>query len=200
METDAVPPRWVSGRGVRHRNRAWVASLSGARALVGISIVTYAGLLAGAAVLHYLVFRSPHSDLGNMTQAVWSTAHGDFLGMTATSGREITRLAVHVEPFLALLVPLWWLWGSPMMLVVVQAVVVSTGAIPVYWLARKHLGSERAAVHFALAYLLFPATQFNAFDPSSGFHAVSLAVPLILFAFWFLDGDRLVAVVILPLL
>lgn len=200
METEAVAPRWGALRGARRRNREAAGSLSAARVLVVTSVAVYGALLAGAAVLHYLVFRTPHSDLGNMAQAVWSTDHGHFLGMTATSGREITRLAVHVEPFLALLVPLWWLWGSPMMLVVVQAAVVSTGAIPVYWLARKHLGSERAAVHFALAYLFFPATQFNAFDPSSGFHAVSLSVPLILFAIWFLDGERLVPFVIFALL
>lgn len=86
------------------------------------------------------------------------------------------------------------------MLVVVQAAVVSTGALPVYWLARKHLGSGRAAVHFALAYLLFPATQFNTFDPSSSFHAVSLSIPLILFAIWLLDEDRLVPFIVVALL
>src|SRR5437588_12554051 len=129
MDAEAVAPRWGVLRGARRQDRTAAGSLSAASVLVGISVVAYAALLAGAAVLHYLVFRTPHSDLGNMSQAVWSTAHGHFLGMTATSGREITRLAVHVEPFLALLVPLWWLWGSPMMLVVVQAVVVSTGAL-----------------------------------------------------------------------
>jgi uncharacterized membrane protein len=77
------------------------------------------------------------------------------------------------------------------MLIAVQAVAVSSGALPVFWLARKHLGSERAAAHFALAYLLFPATQFNAFTISSGFHSVAIAVPLILFAIWFLDEERL---------
>jgi uncharacterized membrane protein len=200
VETEVVAPRWGALHGARRRSREAAGSLSAARVLVVTSVAAYAALLAGAAVLHYLVFRTPHSDLGNMAQAVWSTAHGHFLGMTAASGHDITRLGVHVEPFLALLVPLWWLWGSPMMLVVVQAVVVSTGAIPVYWLARKHLRSERAAVHFALAYLLFPATQFNAFDPSSGFHAVSLSIPLILFAIWFLDEDRLVAFVVVALL
>jgi uncharacterized membrane protein len=41
-----------------------------------------------------------------------------------------------------------------------------------------------------VAYLLFPATQFNAFTPSSGFHSISFGVPLILFAIWFLDNDR----------
>jgi uncharacterized membrane protein len=47
------------------------------------------------------------------------------------------------------------------------------------------------AVVFAFAYLLYPATQFNAFTPI-GIHPVSFAIPLILFAIWFLDEERLV--------
>ena len=36
--------------------------------------------------------------------------------------------------------PLWWIWPSPEMLLTVQAIVVALGALPVFWLARKHLG------------------------------------------------------------
>src|SRR5260221_3389457 len=77
---------------------------------------------------------------------------------------------------------------------------VSAGALPVFWLARKHLQSNRAAAHFAFAYLLYPATQFNAFTKAAGFHSVSLAVALILFAIWFLDEDRLMPFAVFALL
>jgi uncharacterized membrane protein len=86
------------------------------------------------------------------------------------------------------------------MLQVVQVVAVATGALPVFWLARKHLRSDRAGVHFVFAYLLFPATQFSALTITSGFHPVSLAVPLILFAIWFLDEDRLVLFAVFAIL
>src|SRR5204862_6877609 len=109
-----------------------------------------------------------------------SAAHGHLLQTTPVAGREISRLGIHVDPFLVLLVPFWWLWSSPLMLLVVPALAVSAGALPVYWLARKHLRSDRAAPHFAFASLLFPATQFNALTLKSGFHAGSVAVPLIL--------------------
>jgi hypothetical protein len=75
-------------------------------------------------------------------------------------------------------------------LLVVQAVAVSLGALPVFWLVRKHLGSEKAATAFALAYLAYPATQWNALDPNLGFHPVSLALPLLLYALWWLDEER----------
>ena len=65
---------------------------------------------------------------------------------------------------------------------------VALGALPVYWLADKHLGSSRAALGFALAYLLYPPTQWLTLNE---FHPVALACPLLLFAFWYLDEDRL---------
>ena len=81
-----------------------------------------------------------------MVQTVWNTAHGHFLQMTSGDGVQISRLAAHFDPILAAFAPLWWIWPSPEMLLVVQAVAVALGALPVFWLARKHLGSERAGL------------------------------------------------------
>jgi uncharacterized membrane protein len=70
----------------------------------------------------------------------------------------------------------------------VQAAALASGALPVFWLARKHLRDERAAAALALAYLLLPPVQWLT---ASDFHAVSLACPLLLFAWWHLDEGRL---------
>jgi uncharacterized membrane protein len=123
-----------------------------------------------------------------MVQAVWSTAHGHPLRMTGLQGEQISRLAAHVDPILVVYAPLWWIWPSPYLLLVTQALAVGLGALPVYWLARKHLDSSRAGLGFACAYLLYPATGWLALNE---FHPVALATPLLLFAFWFLDEDRL---------
>src|SRR5438067_11070121 len=125
--------------------------------------------------------------MGNMVQAVWSTAHGRPLRITDLNGDQISRLAAHVDPILAVFAPLWWLWPSPDLLLVGQALAVGAGAFPVFWLARKHLGSARAGLGFALAYLLYPATGWLTLNE---FHPVALGTPLLLFAFWFLDEDR----------
>jgi uncharacterized membrane protein len=125
-----------------------------------------------------------------MVQAVWATAHGHPLRVTDLQGEQISRLGAHVDPILVLFAPLWWVWPSPAMLLTVQAVVVALGAAPVFWLGRKHLRSERAALGFALAYLLYPAVQWLTLNE---FHPVALAAPLLLFALWYLDEDRLVA-------
>jgi len=150
----------------------------------------YAVLFVAAASTSYLRYLEPRFDLGNVVQVVWSTAHGHFLQMSDPRGVVISRLGSHFDPFLAFLAPLWWLWPSPLVLLCAQAVAVASGALPVYWLGRKHLSNDGFAAVFAVAYLLYPATQFNAFTPI-GVHAVSFAIPLILFAIWFLDEGRL---------
>jgi uncharacterized membrane protein len=163
------------------------------------STCLYAAVFTFFAVARHLAYQSQQLDLGDMTQAIWNTVHGHVLEVTTQDGGQMVRLGVHVDPFLVLLAPIWWVWSSPLMLVTLQAVAVSAGALPVFWLARKHLQNERAALFFVLAYLLYPSTQFNVFAPSTGFHPVSIAIPLLLFAVWFLDEDRLVAFAIVGL-
>jgi uncharacterized membrane protein len=155
---------------------------------LALALTAFAAGFGALAVLRHRSFVTGRFDLGNMTQAVWSTAHGDPLAVTNLAGEQTSRLASHFDPILVLFAPLWLLWPSPEVLLVTQAIAIALGALPVYWLARKHLDSERAGLGFGLAYLLFPATQWLAL---SEFHPVALACPLLLFAFWFLDEDRL---------
>jgi uncharacterized membrane protein len=168
--------------------------------MVYAGVAAYAALFIFAAVVHYTVFESARFDLGNMVQAIWNTLHGHVLETTAQGGNQHSRLGFHVDPFLVLLAPLFWIWSSPVLLLVFQAVAVASGALPVFWLARKHLESPRAGSMFAFAYLLYPATQFSAFTDPSSFHPVAIAVPLVLYAVWFLDEDRLVAFSVVALL
>ena len=78
------------------------------------------------------------------------------LEVTGLRGDQISRLAAHVDPILVAFAPLWRLWPSPDLLLIVQAVAVALGALPVFRLARRRLGRDDAALGFALAYLLYP--------------------------------------------
>jgi uncharacterized membrane protein len=159
-----------------------------ARTLLLAGAAAWAAGFAALSVLRQLAFTTGRFDMGNMIQAVWSTAHGHPLRITDVHGDQISRLAAHVDPILVLFAPLWWIWPSANLLLVSQAIAVGVGAFPVYWLARKHLHSSRAGLAFALVYLLYPATGWLTLNE---FHPVALATPLLLFAFWFLDEDRL---------
>jgi uncharacterized membrane protein len=167
------------------------------RVLLWTSICAYAAGFAALSSLRHESFETGRFDLGNMVQAVWATAHGHPLRVTNLHGEQVSRLAAHFDPLLAAFAPLWWIWPSPHMLLAAQAILVALGALPIYWLARKQLASEPAALGFALAYLLFPATQWLTLNE---FHPVALACPFLLFAVWYLDEDRLLPFSIFALL
>jgi uncharacterized membrane protein len=160
------------------------------------SLAIWFAMVAWTAVLYAIVrdafldFRLGRFDLGNMVQAVWSTTQGRPLEYThGSTGEQVVRLAAHVDPFLVLLAPLWLVWPSPLALAFAQIAVTSLGALPVFWLGRRHLGSERIAGLLALGYLAYPWTATSAIG---AIHPVTFAIPLLLFCVWFLDTDRLV--------
>ncbi len=185
MSSLELPERTAAGAPARSRSRVWsVSAVNTHRLLVALWAVGFAAVAA----LRNSVFLTQRYDLGNMTQAVWSTAHGRLFEVTEVGGQQVSRLGIHVDPILALFVPLWWLWSSPVVLLVGQAVALALGSFPVFWLARKHLGSESAALKLSIAYLLYPAVGWNALHE---FHAVALSVPFLLLAIWFLDEGRL---------
>jgi uncharacterized membrane protein len=161
------------------------------------AIAAYAAAFSALSILRHRAFQTGRFDLGNMVQAVWSTAHGHPLRVTGLRGDGISRLAAHFDPILAAFAPLWLAWPSPDVLLVSQAIAVALGALPVYWLARKHLESERAGIGFAFAYLLYPPTQWLTLNE---FHPVALACPLLLFAVWYLDEARLLPFALCALL
>jgi uncharacterized membrane protein len=122
---------------------------------------------------HFVNYRLGRYDLGNMVQAVWSTAEGRPLEVThGTTGEQIVRLGGHVDLILAALA-LCGSSPSPLVLVAVQVGAVALGALPIFWLGRRHLGSERTAALVALAYRL-PVDRLTAVD---AFHPVTLAIP-----------------------
>jgi uncharacterized membrane protein len=169
---------------------AWCSARRHALVVWGAMAVWTAALYAKARA-DYLDFRYGRWDFGRMVQPVWSTAHGRPLEVTSDVGEQVSRLSVHIDPILVLFTPFWLVAASPLTIVLVRIVAVSLGALPVFWLARRHLGSERLAVLLALVYLTYPWVAWTALAP----HAVTLAIPLLLYAIWYLDGGRLWAFV-----
>lgn len=165
--------------------------------LVATAAVVWTAVVARVAHSLYLDFAFQRFDLGNMVQAVWSTSQGRLLETTHEDGLQGSRLGSHVDPLLAGLTPLWAAFPSPMSLVTAQIVACALGAIPLYWLGRRHL-AEPVAAMLAVAYLAYPWLAWTALDP---IHPATLAIPLLFFAIVFLDSDRLVlfSIVAVPL-
>ncbi|GAB4445303.1 MAG: hypothetical protein OHK0015_47440 [Chloroflexi bacterium OHK40] len=140
-------------------------------------------MLAWLSVLRYAGFNAGMLDLGNMAQAIASVPRGRPLEFTYKEG-EMSRLAFHVELIYLLFAPLYALWPDPRTLLIGQALLAASGAIPAYRLAGRRLGSPWAGLAVALIYLLYPVAQTGVlFD----FHGDTLAMPLLLWSVEALD-------------
>ena len=139
--------------------------------------------------------RTHKSDLGQMDQAVWNTSHGRFVERVDD---EIltTRMTDHVEPIFALVAPVFWLWDDVRAILLLQVLLVALGAWPLFELARRKT-TPLVALALAAAYLLNPALQSAVLTE---FHAIPLAVPLILWAFWAVEAERWGQLVVAALL
>ena len=137
-----------------------------------------------ASFLRYDNYFTGRLDLGNMTQTVWNTSEGRIFEMTKDDGIEnVSRLTYHADFILILFAPLYWIWESPKVLLLSQAVICGTGAIFVYLIALKLIKTRNISLAFAISYLLNPALSWSIlFD----FHPVTLATTFILGTVYFL--------------
>ena len=138
VEESALAPTTVAGR------RRLSITQNGVGLLLYGGISLWGIVFAAGALIEQHFFLLRRYDLGNFTQAIWSTAHGHFLQVTEAGGEQISRLGIHVDPIIVGLVPLWWIWSSPDLLLVVQVTALATGAIPLYWLGCASTCSPRA--------------------------------------------------------
>ncbi len=93
------------------------------------------------------------------------------MGVRSGLGPDFTLLGDHFSPVLALLAPLYWIYDSPATLVVAQGLLLATGAIPLWLITRRHLGTVAAylvAVGYGLSWPLAKAAGFD-------FHEVAFA-------------------------
>jgi len=156
------------------------------RFLLAALVVAYALLFAWITLTRYAAFESRALDMGNLNQAIWNTAHGNWFHQTNQPG-STNRLSLHVEPILLPISLLYWIHDGPETLLILQAVVVALGAIPVFALARRERLPDWLALLLAAAWLLMPAIQSANWLE---FHPVTLAPTFFMAAFYFLVSRR----------
>lgn len=160
-------------------------------ALVAL-LVLHNGFMIAYGIQRHWTFETAGFDLGIWDQVVWNNLQGRFFWFTSYPGFT-SVLGDHTELISLLIFPLYGLYPHPITLVILQSVVVSLGAIPIYAWAVERLQVAWAGVIFAAVYLLYPALQAAiTFD----FHGTTLAAPMLSVALWamYKQYDRVFAV------
>jgi uncharacterized membrane protein len=162
--------------------RTGKASRWAAAAALVFAMVAYAFAASRIAIDNHLNLNTGRSDLGYYLSIFRQTSQGHLLGCSLCGGGS--HLTGHFDPILVLLSPLFLLYPHAETLLVLQSIWLTSGALPIYLLARRHVRHRGAAVALAVAYLWYPALHgVNFFD----FHSVALCVPLFVWLLYYLE-------------
>lgn len=149
--------------------------------LIVFSIIGYTIVLSYFSILRHNAFVTSF-DLGNMDQTIWNTLYGHFFTLTTPEGQQ-SRFHIHADIILAFLAPLYLIKEDVRMILILQSFAIGLGALPTYLIAHKILKQKVIAFGFVILYFLNFGLQWaNLYD----FHAVTLALPLLLFCFYFM--------------
>jgi uncharacterized membrane protein len=173
------------------------------RVAVGALTAGVAGGYSVFALGLYHTFRTSTYDLVIFDQAVRSYAHfmpgiSIVKGVHNGFGPHFSVLGDHWSPIIAALAPLYWIYGSPVTLLVAQAVLFALAIPPLWLFTRRALGGGGAGIGgrkavvaaylVSVAYALsWPIASALAFD----FHEVAFAPVLTAVALERLQAGRL---------
>jgi uncharacterized membrane protein len=134
---------------------------------------------------HYNFCTSAY-DLGIETNLVFGAAHGAPLFRSAPLGGSMMHGGFHQTYFAYVMAPIFWLVPRAETLLVIQAVLLGLGPIPLFLLAQRRIGPWPAAILCLLYVLYAPLHGANMYD----FHYQPLGVSFLLLLFYLLDTRR----------
>jgi len=153
-------------------------------------VCVYAAVFSAFTIYMYNAYATYAWDLGIFTQSLWTTVNkGQFFYYTIelSVNPSGSFFGAHFAPILFLVLPIYAVFQSPCTLLVLQSIVLALGAVPLYFIAKKHLGDRLSAVGLAAAYLIYPAIQsVNCFD----FHTEAFIPLFFLLAFYYIDEKK----------
>ena len=159
---------------------------------LAVMMGVYGAVFASLSIQRHLTFNSTAVDLANYEQPLWNTVHGRWFE-GSVSARNGNLLGDHTSFGLLLYAPVYAAWPDTRTLLIAQTLVLASGALPVFALARRRLKDARLALLFAALYLVYPSLGFmNRFD----FHPEVIALPLLLGALYFIDTNQWRAVAV----
>lgn len=149
-------------------------------------------------VMNWQLFRGllvPHGDTVMYEEHLWNTLHGKGFRSYLDQG---LFLGEHIQFIHLALLPLYAVWPSHLLLEVAETIALASGAIPIFWMARRWSCSTSAALILSLTYLLYPPLQFLdiAVDLKT-FRPISFGVTAMLFAFDQLERGRIRSTIVL---
>ncbi len=153
--------------------------------------------VSGWTVGRYRSFSSPNYDFGIFSQMFYYMK--TTLKPLTTLERDglLSHFAVHVSPTYYLMLPVYWIFPSPVTLQVMQAAVLASAVIPAWKIGKNHGLSPFGRMLICAVLLLYPAYSGGT---SYDLHENCFLTPLLLWLLYALERKNIPVTVISALL
>lgn len=171
-------------RSVRRHPRLHAAAPTLVLTLMVVSAATYLGYFT---VLNHYRLGTASWDLAIFDNIMWNLIRGSWFAASPDLGRTGSHIQFHANFLFYLYAPFYALYQRAETLLVIQAVTVTTAAIPLYLIAKRRIGSPWAALVIAYAYLIHAPMHGPVFYD---FHDATLAPFWIAWVVYFYEVER----------
>ncbi|MGN0374669.1 MAG: DUF2079 domain-containing protein, partial [Butyrivibrio sp.] len=165
-----------------------------------LAALFYLMIVGGTSVVRHLSYNSGNDGLGGITQMFHNMRDSFTPFTTLNIGKNVSYFLTEFSPIYFLFLPAYCIFPYPVTLLILQAVTVISGIIPLYLICKKLNLSKTATVSFGIIYALYPALACGCYmDINAG----CFLVPLLLWLFYSIEKDNfkmVIAVAALTLL
>lgn len=125
--------------------------------------------------------------MGINDQVVWRYSHFQLPLTTIDPFPDKTKFAEHVEIIYAIIAPFYWIWSSPVTLLLLQAGSVSFAGIAVYLLCKNYNLAFFPSLAVMVGYLMFYGVQFGLW---TDVHSSVFATAFLTWFIYFFDARK----------
>jgi uncharacterized membrane protein len=152
--------------------------------ILAILFAGYFFIVGGAAVLKYQFWISDTFDTGIFTQIFYAMSTDFSQVSTVERNMPLSHFAIHVSPFLYLLLPGYMIFKSSVYLILIQVGFMGSCVFPLFLIAKKRGLTNFQALLISLCLILSPIMTNSVMF---SFHALELSLPLILWLLYFFE-------------
>ncbi len=166
----------------------------GAVAVVGMIAAFITG---GIGVYRYLSYSTPNFDFGLFCNMFYNMAEHGLPNATSERDMLLSHFAVHFSPIYYVMLPIYFVFKSPVTLQILQAIVIYSGIIPIVLIARHKGLSKSMTVVVSAIFAAYPALSGGTFYD---LHENCFLTPLLLWVFYFYEKRQYVPLVVFSVL
>ncbi len=165
--------------------------------LLGGMMLLFFAFVGGLTVLRYKSFTSSCYDFGIFSQMFHYMRETLQPLVTCERDKLLSHFAVHASPIYYLMLPFYAIFPTPSTLLVCQAALLASGAIPLYLICKHYELSNAATFGICFCYLMLPSLSGGAFY---FLHENKFLTPLLLWLMFAFEKKKTVLIFVFALL